>query len=322
MSQSTSSNAPSVAGFLKDAVFKNFWLKLIALCFSLGFYAFIHSAQNTQRIIRVKLVIEKPPENLPRKLMTEIPPTVDVTVVGPRQALEGIQGDDLSITLNLQAAQDIPELQLVPNMVSPDMPPRVRIDRIFPSRLAIDFEDIVTRVIKVQVARTGEPAPNMEERGSPVLDPVEVQATGIESIVSTIQFARAEPFDVSALMEGKHTRRLRLDTPPEGVKYDQQSVSATVEIARKMKEAKFENIKVHVLGLPQAIVDPEVVKILVKGPQDIVDQLSSAQIVPRVEPLSEKIDPAVQNSAEVKVHLELPPVLDVTIIPEKVTVKW
>ncbi len=312
----------TVASFLKDAIFKNLWLKLIALCFSLGFYAFIHSAQNAQRVIRVKLVIEKPPENLPRKLMTEIPPTVDVTVVGPRQALEGLRGDDYSITLNLQSAQDIPELLLVPNMIAPDMPPRVRIERIFPSRLAIDYEDIVTRMVKIQVARTGEPAANMEERGSPVIDPIEVQATGIESVVSTIQFARAEPFDVSALKAGKHNRRLRLDSPPEGVVYDQQSVSATVEIAVKLKEAKFENIKVEILGMPQATVSPDVVKIFIKGPETLIDRLSTSMLVPRVEPLTAEVEPATPNSVEVPVFLEVPPGLHVTIVPGKVTVKW
>lgn len=312
----------SVATFLKDAIFKNFWLKLISLCFALGFYAFIHSAQNAQRVIRVKLVVEKPPENLPRKLMTEIPATVDVTVVGPRQALEGLRGDDYSITLNLQAAQDIPELKLLPEMITPDLPPRVQVDRIYPSRLEIDFEDIVSRMVKVQVARTGEPAPNMEERGSPVLDPTEVKATGIESVVSTIQFARAEPFDVSGLMAGKHTRRLRLDPPPEGVTFDQQSVSATVEIVRKLKEAKFENIKVEVLSLAQATVSPSVVRITIKGPAEIIDKLSSADIVPRVEPLAADVDVSTPGSAELPVFVEVPPGLDVAIVPSKVTVKW
>ena len=32
-----------------------------------------------------------------------------------------------------------------------------------------------------------------------------------------------------------NARRLRLDPPPDGVTYDQVSVSATVEIARKLK---------------------------------------------------------------------------------------
>jgi YbbR domain-containing protein len=318
----TTESTGSVGRFVKELIFKNFWLKLISLCFSLGFYAFIHSAQNAQRVVRVKLVIEKPPETVDKKLMTDIPPTVDVTVVGPRQALEGIRGEDHSITLNLQAGQDIPELQLVPNMVAPDMPPRVRIDRIYPSRLAINFEDIVTRMIKVQVARTGEPAPGMEEVGSPVLEPTEVKATGIESVVSTIQFARSEPFDVSGLMAGKHTRRLRLDPPPEGVTYDQQSVSATVEIARKLKEAKFENIKVEVLGMPQATVDPKAVKIFIKGPQDLVDRLTSAQIVPRVEPLTADVDTSQPGSAKLPVFLELPSTLELTILPSKVTVTW
>ncbi len=311
-----------VTSFLKDAIFKNFWLKLISLAFAFGFYSFIHSAQNAQRVIRVKLVIEKPAETLPRRLMTEVPPTVDVTVVGPRQALEALRGDDHSITLNLTAAQDIPELMLVAEMITPDLPPRVQVDRIYPSRLEIKFEDIVTRLIKIQVARTGEPAANMEERGGPLLEPIEVKATGIESIVSTIQFARAEPFDVSGLTAGRHTRRLRLDPPPEGVAYDQQSVSATVEIVRRMTEAKFENIKVEVLALPLATVTPPVVKITIKGPAELIDKLSSEDIVPRVEPKAADVDLSVSGTAELPIFLELPPGLELDIVPSKVTVKW
>ena len=49
-----------------NAIFENFWLKLIALVFALGFYAFIHSEQDAQRTIAVKLVVESPPENVRR----------------------------------------------------------------------------------------------------------------------------------------------------------------------------------------------------------------------------------------------------------------
>ncbi len=311
-----------ISKFLKDAFLKNFWLKAISLCFALGFYAFIHSAQNAQRVIRVKLVIEKPPENKPVKLMTDIPPTVDVTVAGPRQALEGLRGEDYSITLNLEAAQDIAELKLLPEMVSPDLPPRVRVDRVYPSRLEIKFEAIVSHMIDVQVPRTGEPAANMEERGSPTLDPTKVKATGIESVVSTIQFARAEPFDVSGLVAGKHTRRLRLDPPPDGVIYDEQSISATVQIGRKLKDAKFENIKVEVLGLPQAILKPDVVRVKIRGPAEIVDELHSDEILPRVQLQATDLDLTAPGTAELPVFLELPPGLELTIVPSKVTVTW
>ncbi|RLB56961.1 MAG: hypothetical protein DRI90_18335, partial [Deltaproteobacteria bacterium] len=134
------------SGAILNAIFENFWLKLIALVAALGFYGFIHSEQDAQRTIAVKLVVEKPPESVPRRLMTPIPAAVDVTVVGPFQQLEALQPERLSIALNLQAAQSIQDLKLLPEMIN-DLPPRVRVDRISPTRLQIHFEDIITRTI-------------------------------------------------------------------------------------------------------------------------------------------------------------------------------
>ena len=74
--------------------------------------------------------------------------------------------------------------------------------------------------------------------------------------------------------------------------------------------------------MPKATVSPEVVKIFIKGPQDLVDRLSSTAIVPRVEPLSADIDLSAPGSAQVPVFLELPPGLELTIVPSKVTVRW
>jgi hypothetical protein len=311
-----------ISRLLFEAVFHNFWLKLISLLFGLGFYAFIHSSQNAQRVIRVKLVTESPPENLPRKLMTTIPPTVDVTLGGPSTALEDLLGDDYSITLNLQAAVDIPELRLLPEMIAPDLPPRVTVDRIYPARLDIRFEDIVTRMVPVQVARTGEPGAGMEERGAPVIEPVEIRATGIASAVNTLQFARTEPFDVSGLMEGKFTRDLKLYDPPEEVVYDVHIIRATVEIAQKRKQREFDNLKVEVLGLLRATTTPPVVHLTVSGPADLVEALRTEAIVPRVEPLVSEVDTTHPGSANLRVVVDLPSQLDVSIQPEFVIVKW
>ena len=208
------------SSFLGQALRENFLLKLSSLIIAIAFYGFIHSAQNAQRTVAVKLVVEKPPESVQRKLMTEIPPSVDVTVLGPLQTLETLNPDELSITLNLQAAQSIPELKLTPDLVT-GLPPRVRVDRVSPSRLKIRFEPIVTREVRVQVARTGEPGEGMEVQGKPIVEPSHIQATGIESSLAVLQYARTEPFDVSTLGEGKHKRMLRLHDAPEGISWNQ-----------------------------------------------------------------------------------------------------
>ncbi len=303
-----------------NAIFENFWLKLIALVFALGFYALIHSEQDAQRTIAVKLVVEKPPADVPRRLMTPIPPSVDVTIVGPFQQLEGLRPERLSIALNLQAAQSIDHLKLLPDMVS-DLPPRVRVDRIMPNHLQIQFEDIITRDVEVQVARTGEPAAGMEVVGKTTVEPIKVVATGIESAITVIQYARTEAFDVSGLSEGQHQRRLRLDDPPENVSWSEASVQATMEIARKLAQREFVGLPVAVVGVVNARLRPATVTVKVEGLPDRVEALNEDAVVPRIDLKAAGADTSQPGSANLEVIVDIPDVA-LTITPAEVFVSW
>jgi YbbR domain-containing protein len=298
----------------------NFALKLISLLCALGFYAFIHSAQNAQRTVAVKLVVEKPDESVTRRLMSDIPASVDVAIVGPLQQIEQLRPESLAITLNLQAAQSIPELKLLPEMVN-GLPPRVRAERVQPSRLKIRFEEIVTREIRVQVARTGEPAEDMEVTGKISIEPNIIAATGIESAVSTLQYARAETFDVSGLSEGRVKRRLKLDDPPENVMWSQDSVAASVQVSRKMTSKEFSGLDIELIGMGGLKVRPTTVTVKIEGPPDKVEAIRKASIVPKVDPRKAGADLSQPGSADVPVIVDIPNVT-ITVIPPTVFVKW
>jgi YbbR domain-containing protein len=308
------------SSFFGRLIFNNFWLKLISVVFALSFYAFIHSAQNAQRTVQVKLVIEKPPESLPRRLMSDIPPAVDVTLIGPLQQLEAMRPDELSITLNLASAESIPELKLTPDMI-PGLPPRVSIDRIYPSRLTVMFEDVIERVVPVQIARTGTPAKGMEVTGKTIVEPKEISATGIRSAIETIQFARAEAFDVSGLGEGLHERQLRLDDAPDNVLYAQSSVTATVQIARKLATKEFDKVAVQVVGLTRAKTKPSVIHVVVTGPPEKIESLTQEDIVPLVRPIAPGEEIPTSGSVEVNVVVDLPNV-QIDLSHTRVLVIW
>jgi hypothetical protein len=293
-----------IGNFIRRMLFDNFWLKLISIVFALGFYGFIHSAQNAQRTVPVKLVVEKPPESVPRRLMSDIPPSVDVTLVGPLQQLEALRPDDLAITLNLQSAQNIPELKLTPDMI-PDLPPRVSVDRMYPSRLEVLFEDIVERMVPVQVARTGSPAKGMEVTGSTIVEPKEIKATGIRSEVMTMQYARAEAFDVSGLGEGLHERQLKLDEPPDHVVYDQTSVTAAVQIALKLVSKEFDKIPIEVVGIQAAKTKPSHIHVVVTGPPEKVEKLTQDDVIAVVRPVAAGAEIPQSGSVEASVIVDI-----------------
>lgn len=294
-----------IGAFLRRILFDNFWLKLISIVFALGFYGFIHSAQNAQRTVPVKLVVEKPSETVPRRLMSDIPPSVDVTLVGPLQQLEALRPDDLAITLNLQEAQNIPELKLTPDMI-PDLPPRVTVDRMYPSRLEVLFEDIVERMVPVQVARTGTPAKGMEVVGETIVEPEEIKATGIRSEVMTMQYARAAAFDVSGLGEGLHERQLKLDEPPDNVVYDATSVTATVQIALKLASKEFDKIPIEVAGIQKAKTKPTHIRVELTGPPERIEKLSQDDVVAVVHPVPPGTEIPQSGSVETNILIDLP----------------
>jgi len=222
--------------------------------------------------------------------------------------------------LNLEAAKSIDDLQLLPEMIN-GVPPRLSVDRVSPQHLQIRFEEIVTKPIRVRVDRKGEPDTGFELVGKILIEPSTVDATGIDSEVSSIQFARADAFDITGLNKGKHTLTLKLDDPPDAVTWSQNSVDATVEIARKMATREFSNISVEVVGLAGAQSRPREVTITVAGPPAVVEALRENGIVPRVEPRKSGENLSEPGSAEMPVIVDIPNVT-VTVVPAKVIVKW
>jgi len=303
---------------------KNIWLKLIALTFALGFYAFIHSERNAQRTLQVAVIANMPPPNaVPRmQLLTPIPETVTVTVTGPRQQLDTLRSEDLDpIQLNLSEPQNVPDQRFDASQVT-GLPPGVRVDRFIPASIEIRWEMVTTREVAVQAARTGEPTEDSEFESLKV-GPAHIAATGPESAVHLLQHARAETFDVSGLGVGSHTRTLRLDPPPEGVTYNRDSVNVTVLFARRLKSRNFD-AKVEVVGLPRARTKPEKVQIRVEGPPELVDALQADAIVPLVQPPEgddEKLDFSKPGSATFPVQLDIPN-LSFQVTPPNVLVKW
>ncbi len=312
------STKTGVVGNLMDRALENFWLKLIALITALGFYAFINGAQPLHQKLEVQVRYELPDRDAPKALKSDIPRNIYVDVEGPAQSVAELDESNLWITLNLQGMQD-ESLRLTQDMIQ-NLPPRVRVTKFSPARLDIEFEDIVTRDVDVQVARTGDPARGFQV-SSIIVEPEVVQAKGIKSQVDTLQFARAEPFDVTNLEEGRYTRSLKLDEPPQGVEYDHQSVTARVDITRELAKEVFDAVPVEIVGLPRAKTRPEAVNVRITGAPDVVSKITKELVVPQVDLSKEDIDFSTPGSKNFPVRVELPDV-QVEIIPDKVLVKW
>src|SRR5262249_49950449 len=193
-----------------------------------------------------------------------------VTVKGSRSQLDDLRPEQLgTLQLDLRSGRET-HIDLNKSMFH--MPAGMSVELIYPASIDLRWEDVITRTIPVQVARTGDPATGFMVKGAIQVDPPNVNARGPRSTVDTMQFARAAPFDVTGLTEGTYKRPLALDQPPKLVSYTGQGATtsvetamATVEIARELLKKELQNVKVEVVGLPRATTTPSRVTIRITG---------------------------------------------------------
>jgi len=308
---------------IRAALFDNLGLKALSVGVAIALYAFIHGADNDLRTLPVNVVAAMPPPSANRQLLTQLPNEVSITLRGSRTQLDTLRTDDLgSIRLDLRSGRESTielDTDTIPSMIN--IPIGLAVEQVIPSQIKVRWDDVVSRQIPVQVARTGDPAPGFTMKGSIVIEPAEITAKGPRSIVDVMQFARSAPFDVSGLTNGTYRRPLPLDKPPNLVTYDPESVIATVEIGRELVTKQFTKLKVEVIGLPRATTNPPTVTVIVTGTAADVNALLPEAIVPRVEPKTAGDDTTKPGSDNLPVLVELPRVR-ATVEPPKVVVKW
>ncbi len=304
---------------LKPALLDNVGLKLLALLCSFVIYGFVHGAQEAQRNMAVDLVALLPPDAANRILVTPLPPTVRVTIHGPRTLLDGLRPEELgTFQVDLRSARS-GRVPLEPSMIG--SPPGTTITMIDPQSLDVVWDDLVEREIPLQITVAGEPAEGFVVKGSPDFNPRTVHARGPKQVFDGLQAARAEPFDVTGLAEGVHQRTIAIDRPPQRVSFDTNSTTVTLEIARRLADRVFRAVQVHVIGAPRAVAFPARVDVRVVGPPDLVKPLRQEQIVPRIDLKEIGADLSRPNSMAVPITFDVEG-CKTSITPASVIVKW
>ncbi len=300
---------------IRSALTENINLKLVSIGFTLVLYSLVHGAQDAQRSVSVDLVLLLPSDEVNRVLVSPIPPQVRVTLRGPRTTLDELHADDIgNLQVDVRAGQD---RRVIFEKSSVHVPTGVQVDQIDPPGIDLQWDDVITRDVPVQVTVTGTPAPGFIVKGQPLSDPANVRVRGPKGEVAVLQHARADAFDVSGLSEGTYTRALAIDRPTGHLAFDIRSVSVTTQITRELAERTFTKLPVLVVGQSKAKTMPTEVDVRIACPPDIVHSLRSEQILPRVEENStnatgSETRPVIVNVDKCEVH----------VTPDVVVVRW
>lgn len=304
--------------FAREALFENVGLKIVSFLCAFGFFIFMRGAERAEMRFDVGVAYSVPPESANRVLLKEPPAEISVKLTGSRTQLEALPRDLGTMVLDLSTGHG--EFVEIDASMIPNIPPGLRVEEIFPRRIEIRWDDVISKPVPVQVGVTGEPPAGYTVRGTTTTNPETVTATGPKSIVNLIQVARAQSFDVTGLTEGYHTRKLMLDLPPEGVELSVGSVEATIDVGREERLSAFKGLKIDVIGAPKATTAPERVTVKVRGAPDVVASLEADQIAPYIE-LPPEVDLTKSGSLRARVQVNIPNV-DTEVEPKEVTVKW
>lgn len=265
---------------LLESLLANLPLKVASLAFSLGFFAFLHGAQNAHRSFEVPVLYYLPPEETGSTLLALPPDRVRVHLTGGKALLDEIRADDLgSVQLDLRRGNST-YITFDPSQLS--VPPGLLVT-IDPPGVELEWDTILSRDVPIQLSLAGEPQRGLAVDGPPTADPPTVRARGPRTIVEALQHARVEPFDIAGLTEGTHHRKLQLDPPASRVRYSAQSTVVTVHIVRARLERVYGKIPVQVLGPQRPTVVPAEVDVQVSGPPELVNELRREQLVPIVD---------------------------------------
>lgn len=306
--------------WVREAFSENLLLKALAFCSAVALFAVTHPPEVAQRTFSVSVISIMPPESAKRALMTQLPTEVGLTLRGPRTQLDELHSDDIgSLRLDLRSGQDT-KIDIEPEMLH--IPTGLSAEQIFPSSIKLQWDDVITKSVPVQVPRTGEPRQGYAVKGVVTSEPAEAQARGPRSVLDVIQVARAAAFDVTGLGVGVHTLKLALDKPPSLVTYDVEQIAATVEITRQVMSKTLQRLKVEVIGLPRATTRPSTVSIVVTGTVEDVNAIVADAVVPRVEPKAAGDDITKPGNDNLQVIVDLPRGITAQIDPPRVVVTW
>jgi YbbR domain-containing protein len=313
----------SLLAWTKEALTANVSLKALALAFAVGLFVYLHGQEDIQdRTIPVGLVMRLPRESAQRELMTQIRPSIHVTVRGSARELDRlVQAGVPPVELDLRDGRT-KTVAFEHDMIS--LPPGIEIIIIDPPSIDLEWQDVVTRQIPIQASVTGTPAEGYVVKGEPAVKPPHVEARGPVGLVEVVQFARLAPFDVSGLTEGTYRRPIAIDAPPNRITYlGAKSAMVEVSIARRVTEAKFNRLKVEVVGVPRGTSNPRTVNVTLIGPPEVVRALRAEQVVPRADVGKLGVNPETRLHGSMVVEVTV----DVAhaqgeIQPPTVTVKW
>jgi hypothetical protein len=188
-------------GLLAQLALGHYRLKLLAVAASVGLYVLVHDSQDTQRVIEYDVLAVLPANNDGRVLVSSLPGKVQVTLRGPKAAMNALQPARLKpIPIDLRNYTK-PSFAFDERLIA--VPSRIQVVRVQPSQVGLAWRRRARRTIPVQVQLVGTPR-NGSARVIAVTGPTTIEISGPDDEIAAAGNLTTEQVSVASLPEGTH----------------------------------------------------------------------------------------------------------------------
>jgi len=292
---------------LRAALRQNPGLKLFSLLLAFFLWFSINvSERDAESTFEVPIRVSRLASDL---IVTRMPnKPVEVTLRGPRTILNGVKEDRTRLALDLSnGAPGEMRIELNSDMLRPELPRRLKLLRLEPSRLRVQVERLARRRIPVKVDLAGTP-PLGYTVAKVEASPSEVEASGPAGKVEDLKEIKTEPLDLRAVSP-RFERDVLLSWAGDFVSFMPDRVSVRVALKESELSRKFEHVSVALRNVPEGLaaqLTPPRVDLTVRGPASYLNDY-------RIPDGRVYVDAAglAPGSHRVTPHVDLPEPLEV-----------
>ena len=249
-------------------IFSKDWpLKFVSLMIAVVIWYVVGREDMVDKIVTVPIEVI----NMPRDLIiaNQFKKEIEVTVSGPRAAIEDMTSRSVTRQINLSNAS--PGTSVIENGKDSIAVPRgVTVLRIQPSSILLSLDKLVQKDFPVASVTKGEVASGYQLE--PIkLEPDSISITGPQTILGQLDELRTKIIDLTNLTRSRQLQ-IPLDLSPEIVELiGETSVTASIHVAPKAVEKIFPGVEINPMinGFSRKLV-PDSADVVLNVPVNLI----------------------------------------------------
>jgi YbbR domain-containing protein len=256
---------------IKHWLLRNFGLRALSVLIAAGLWLFVNAGQHEAQ---TSMLVPVDYRGLPPGLMivNRRPDFVALAISGPRTLLSLLDSTRLTVHLDLSGiGPGQADLKITPDLFR--IPRQTTIDRISPSQITLDVDQVTTEELPVRLSINGQVASGLAI-GSIDLKPSMVTVTGPSHALRDLDAIDTMPFDVQGATEPV-SRYVQLAGVGNRIKISTNWVLAAVKLQEVVAEREFHDVQVAVRNADRKFaVRPPHITVTVRGPQKSLASLA------------------------------------------------